>query len=175
MLKSIILTLYISMLSILMYLILHPNLSMIQSMILLIFFTLSTCISISLFYTYSLYSLLIFLMIIGGLMILFMLFLSLISNQYMSSKKNMFLFSLWMSMILMLFIYKYTSFNMNLSWFNLSIQFLSSNYSFLNMNLLMEFPFNIYIIILMFFLLFSLILITKICISNSKPLRMIKK
>nr|QNV12087.1 NADH dehydrogenase subunit 6 [Vespa crabro] len=173
MLKSLIYIFYLFMLLILIYFILHPNLSVIQSMILLMLFTISTSISLSIQYTFSLYSFLIFLMIIGGLMILFMMFLSLISNQYMNSKwKTFILPSIFISSLMFLF-YKLSTLNINM--INLSIKFNKFNQSFMNINQLMEFPFNNYIIILMFFLLFNLILITKICIINSKPLRMIKK
>nr|YP_009388869.2 NADH dehydrogenase subunit 6 [Vespa velutina]AQT19237.1 NADH dehydrogenase subunit 6 [Vespa velutina nigrithorax]BAX73960.2 NADH dehydrogenase subunit 6 [Vespa velutina]BBC27618.1 NADH dehydrogenase subunit 6 [Vespa velutina]BBC27631.1 NADH dehydrogenase subunit 6 [Vespa velutina]BBC44292.1 NADH dehydrogenase subunit 6 [Vespa velutina] len=175
MLESLIYLPYFLMLLILMLLILHPNLSIIQSMMFLLTFTISTCISISLHFTLSLYSFLIFLMIIGGLMILFMMFLSLISNQYNHSKWKKLLLPL--TIILIIFIILLNKFSLiNLNPIpNLSIKDPSINFYFMNLNQMMEFPFNIFIILLMFLLLFFLILITKICIINSKPLRMIKK
>nr|AIE42625.1 NADH dehydrogenase subunit 6 [Vespa bicolor] len=175
MLKSFIFLPYFLMLLILMTFIIHPNLSIIQSMIFLMMFTISTCISISLHFTLSLYSFLIFLMIIGGLMVLFMMFLSLISNQYTHSKWKKLILPLIIIMpIFMIMMNKFSLINLNPLPY-LSVKYSLINFYFMNLNQLMEFPLNTFIITLMFFLLFNLILITKICIINSKPLRMIKK
>nr|QHF17723.1 NADH dehydrogenase subunit 6 [Vespa basalis] len=173
MMKSIINLFCILMLWIMLFMIINPNLSVIQTMILLILFTVTVCLSINLYYTFSLYSFLIFLMIIGGLLILFMMFISLISNQYNHFKFKYMAISMLISITLSTLLYKYSLMNTNL--INLSMKSMSINSFFMNLNQLMSFPFNIYIISLMCFLLFYLILITKICIINSKPLRMIKK
>ncbi|YP_009915670.1 NADH dehydrogenase subunit 6 (mitochondrion) [Vespa mandarinia] len=178
MLKSMTNSFCFLMLLILLYFILHPQLSIIQSMTLLMLFTVYTCLSLSAFFTFSLYSFLIFLMIIGGLMILFMMFLSLISNQYMPSKwKSLFLpMSIILPLLIMTIISQEPSLmNLNMNYINMSVNYLFNNSSFLNLNMLLNLPFNFYVIALMFFLLFSLILITKICLINSKPLRTIKK
>nr|AKG64617.1 NADH dehydrogenase subunit 6 [Vespa mandarinia] len=178
MLKSMTNSFCFLMLLILLYFILHPQLSIIQSMTLLMLFTVYACLSLSAFFTFSLYSFLIFLMIIGGLMILFMMFLSLISNQYMPSKwKSLFLpMSIILPLLIMTIISQEPSLmNLNMNYINMSINYLFNNSSFLNLNMLLNLPFNFYVIALMFFLLFSLILITKICLINSKPLRTIKK
>nr|YP_009731377.1 NADH dehydrogenase subunit 6 [Vespa simillima simillima]QHQ97685.1 NADH dehydrogenase subunit 6 [Vespa simillima simillima] len=175
MLKSFIYLPYFSMLLILLVFILSPNLSIIQSMIFLMMFTISTCLSISFQFTLSLYSFLIFLMIVGGLMVLFMMFLSLISNQYTHSEwKKIILPLIIITPIFMFMLSKFSLANL-ISSSHLSTKYTLINFYYMNLNQLLEFPFNTFIITLMFFLLFNLILITKICIINSKPLRMIKK
>lgn len=163
-------------------LIFKSNLSIIQTILSLIFFTISATLIISNYSTWSIYSFLIFLIIIGGLIILFILFIRLISNQYQYSLswKNLFIFIIY---TILFFALKLIDFRFN---FNFLDQYYLENYfdlsfknkkfyAWINVNKLLNYSSNLFIIILIIFLLIILFSITKICLSNIKPLRSSKK
>nr|WKK30246.1 NADH dehydrogenase subunit 6 [Ancistrocerus dusmetiolus] len=159
-------------------LVIYPNLSILNFLICLIFFSLLISLNLTKFSMMTLMSYLTFLMMTGGVMILFTFFISLISNN-LSFKKSFFLmFSMIFFILLFLLIkfyllnsLKFNFFmNLNEEYLNYFKQFTLNN--FFNLNYLYNYPKNFMILMLIFFLLFSLILITKITLNNFKALRM---
>nr|QDH82220.1 NADH dehydrogenase subunit 6 [Parapolybia varia] len=146
------------------------ELSTILMMFLLIFYTLITSILMANLTAKTTYSFLMFLMIIGGLMILFMMFLSSISKE---EKIKNFNINNFMIMIFMIQIMIYPMFSI-LDFQNfceLKLTTIKNSYYFMSMNKLVSYPNNIYTILLMILLLIVLFMITKLCLINNKPLR----
>uniref|UniRef100_UPI0030FE0A34 NADH dehydrogenase subunit 6 n=1 Tax=Vespula orbata TaxID=2684586 RepID=UPI0030FE0A34 len=169
---------------IMIFMIFKSNMSITQTIIMLMIFTILITLILSNSSTWSIYSFLLFLMIISGLMILFMLFMSLISNQFMpmtNKKKMITLFILFSIM----FILKYLNFtqtnysllfnnHMFMNYTNISMKINNLN-SWMNINYLYNLPMNMFIILMIILLLIMLLAITKICLVNIKPLRSTKK
>nr|QNV11856.1 NADH dehydrogenase subunit 6 [Ancistrocerus parietum] len=166
------------MINILLSLVIYPNLSILNFLICLIFFSLMISLNLTKFSKMTLMSYLTFLMMTGGVMILFTFFISLISND--SSFKNLF-FSIFSMIFFILFLFltkfytlnslKFTFImNLNEEYLTYLKQFTLNN--FFNLNYLYNYPKNFMILMLIFFLLFSLIFITKITLNNFKALRM---
>nr|QDH82259.1 NADH dehydrogenase subunit 6 [Parapolybia tinctipennis] len=138
----------------------------------LILYTMITSMSMINLKSKTTYSFIMFLMIIGGLMILFMMFLSLISNEQSMIKlnKNNILFII---LIIMLMCKPITeNFYMNYL-IELKMNSLTDSFYFMNINKLINYPNNFYSILLMILLLLILLLVTKLCSMNNKPLRKI--
>nr|WKK30261.1 NADH dehydrogenase subunit 6 [Ancistrocerus trifasciatus]WKK30264.1 NADH dehydrogenase subunit 6 [Ancistrocerus trifasciatus] len=159
-------------------LVIYPNLSILNFLICLIFFSLLITLNLTKFSMMTLMSYLTFLMMTGGIMILFTFFISLISNN-LTFKKSFFLIFSMIFFILTIFSIKFYHLNslkfiffMNLNeeYLNFMKQFNLNN--FFNMNHLYNYPKNFMILMLITFLLFSLIFITKITMNNFKALRM---
>lgn len=140
------------------------------------------CINISLWKINYILSIFLFLIIIRGLLIIFLYFSSLISNEQSKIKPNIILiFTLLIYLIntiililqsysynlLFIFIYKY-KFHENLSTYQ------SNKFTFNNILNLYEYPINNITILSIFYLLFSLFIIIKICSSKFSSLRKIK-
>lgn len=140
------------------------------------------CINISLWKINYILSIFLFLIIIRGLLIIFLYFSSLISNEQSKIKPNIILiFTLLIYLIntiililqsysynlLSIFIYKY-KFHENLSIYQFN------KFTFNNILNLYEYPINNITILSIFYLLFSLFIIIKICSSKFSSLRKIK-
>lgn len=135
------------------------------------------CLNISLWKPNYILSIFLFLIIISGLLIIFLYFSRLISNVQFKFKINLFiifsfliniiiLFYLLKSNFLNLFIYKY-KFHENFPIFH--INKITFNY-ILN---LYEYPISNLTALSIFYLLFALFIIIKICSSKHLPLRKI--
>nr|WKK30236.1 NADH dehydrogenase subunit 6 [Ancistrocerus antilope] len=169
---------WIFMFNILLTLIIYPNLSIMTFLICLIFFSLLIALNLTKFSMMNLMSYLTFLMMTGGIMILFTFFISLISNNLMFKKSFFIIFNL-IFIILMIFFLKINSWNPNKFIFYLNMNEEYLNYwkqfnlnNFFNINSLYNYPKNLMTLMLIIFLLFSLIFITKISLNNFKALRM---
>lgn len=160
------------------YKIIHP---IIIGSILLIF-NLITTINISLFYNDNWFSFIAFLIIIGGIIILFLYFTRFIININTTLKINFFI-NINIKIILILIILLFLLFFMkkNLIWYN-NFNEIQSIYNLLNLNSLNKNFYVIYIyiynknlisIICILYLLLSLTLIVKIIFLNKFTLRKI--
>lgn len=182
---SISIFLWIYLFLIIFFIIFKSNLSIIQTIMILIKFTILISLIISNLSTWSIYSFLIFLIIIGGLIILFILFISLITNQLIFSinKKILLIY-----LIFFFFFISIKFFNSNyieihnilnqfnlINFLDLSLKNNNNKCIWININQLYNFPINLFIILIILFLLFILLIITKICLINIKPLRSTKK
>lgn len=154
--------------------ILHP----IYLIILLIFYSLITCFLMSMWRSNFIYSIIIFLIIISGILIIFLYFSSLISNEQNKISWRPYLLSnLILNFILLIFIYskKYSYIYPSLST-SLNISPLhNSNLTpqFLNIIKIFIYPNNYITLISIFYLLTSLFIIIKICSLKSSSLRKI--
>nr|WKK30238.1 NADH dehydrogenase subunit 6 [Ancistrocerus parietinus]WKK30241.1 NADH dehydrogenase subunit 6 [Ancistrocerus parietinus] len=169
---------WILMFSTLLTLVIYPNLSILNFLICLIFFSLLISLNLTKFSKLSLFSYLTFLMMTGGIMILFTFFISLISNNLVFKKSFFIIFNL-IFIILMIFLMKFNYWNsiklifymnINEEYLNFLKQFTLNN--FFNINNFYNYPKNLMIMMLIIFLLLSLIFITKISLNNFKSLRM---
>nr|QDH82285.1 NADH dehydrogenase subunit 6 [Parapolybia nodosa] len=139
-------------------------------MSLLIFYTTITSILMANLTSKTTYSFIMFLMIIGGLMILFMMFLSLISKEYKMNKFNPNNLMIMTIIILLMTPPMIEYLNMQ-SFSEIKLMTLKNSHYFMNINTLINYPNNMYLILLMMFLLIILFLVTKLCLINNKPLR----
>nr|QKK69269.1 NADH dehydrogenase subunit 6 [Anterhynchium aff. flavomarginatum HB]QKK69282.1 NADH dehydrogenase subunit 6 [Anterhynchium aff. flavomarginatum SC] len=165
-----------SMISMIIILIIYPYLSILMMLIMMIFYSLFIALNLTKFSSTSLMSYLTFLAFTGGIMILFTFFLSLISNTIIYNKFFiMYILITSISLfILLLFMWNKQfklihEFFMNLNYLPYINNFELNNFSKLNQ--LYSNPKNFLIIFIMIYLLFSLILLTKLISMNSKPMR----
>nr|YP_009735098.1 NADH dehydrogenase subunit 6 [Acropyga goeldii]QBG38579.1 NADH dehydrogenase subunit 6 [Acropyga goeldii] len=154
------------------------NLNPIMIMINLIIFSMMICMKISLWKPNFLYSIILFLIMISGMLIIFLYFSSLISNEQISHKFNLLLL---FNYIINFFVF--INLNYNIKFMNLELK----KFNFLdiysinkfnemnNQNILnfYMYPFNNLTIISMFYLLITLFSIIKICSIKSNTLRKI--
>nr|ARH54517.1 NADH dehydrogenase subunit 6 [Nosodendron fasciculare] len=119
------------------------------------------------------FSYILFLIMIGGMLILFIYMTSIASNEkFKFSNKLMFLY-LFKMMILIIIMIKINDFfmmnmnNKNFNMMNMNLQF----YYPLSMNKYLNFPSNIIMIMIIIYLFICLIAITKITNINFGPLR----
>lgn len=151
---------------------LHP----IIIIIFLLLYSCLICLNISIWKSNYIYSIILFLIIISGLLIIFLYFSSLISNEQIKFKFNNFLFYSFILNFLILITFilnsnyylliKYPYKEINLIN-NLNIKI------FQNILNLYEYPLNNLTIITIFYLLLSLFIIIKICSIKSLSLRKI--
>nr|YP_010334247.1 NADH dehydrogenase subunit 6 [Crematogaster matsumurai]UNH90056.1 NADH dehydrogenase subunit 6 [Crematogaster matsumurai] len=154
--------------------ILHP----IYLIILLMFYSLMTCFLMSMWSSNFMYSIMIFLIMISGILIIFLYFSSLISNEQNKISWSPYLLSnLLLNFIFLIFIYskKYTYMYPSMSTsLNLSPLYTSNlTPQFLNIMKIFIYPNNYMTLISMFYLLTSLFIIIKICSLKSSSLRKI--
>lgn len=136
------------------------------------------CINISLWKSNYLYSIILFLIIIRGLLIIFLYFSSLISNEQTNFKLNKFII---LSFIINFIIFLYLNFKLNLFYLLIKkYNFSESNYliklneiNFQNILHLYEYPLNNITIRSIFYLLISIFSIIKICSIKSISIRKI--
>nr|UYR45754.1 NADH dehydrogenase subunit 6 [Merostenus sp.] len=152
---------------------LHP---IIYGLILLCF-TLTSTLNMSLNLNNYWFSFITFLIIIGGLMIIFLYFTSFISNMKMSlnwsSLINLLIKNMLLFMFLMLFIFKFKFMYWSLKFNEInsinSIYLINLN----NFSFMFNYFKNFNTIICMIYLLMCLTLIVKLCIVNKHSLRKI--
>nr|AUT77310.1 NADH dehydrogenase subunit 6 [Polyrhachis dives] len=138
----------------------HP----IVIMIILLIYSLLICFNMSLWKSNFIFSIILFLMMISGLLIIFLYFSSLISNEQFNLKLNffsismmilnLFLFSHYFKFSIITYKYKFNEIN------SIMKTNLSNFYNILN---LYEYPLNNLTVLSMFYLLISLFSIIKIC------------
>nr|YP_010610704.1 NADH dehydrogenase subunit 6 [Luteuthis dentatus]WAP91472.1 NADH dehydrogenase subunit 6 [Luteuthis dentatus] len=124
------------------------------------------------FITYSWYGYMLFLVYIGGMLVMFMYVVSLIPNLIFLSLKMMMFFFFFFMCMLMVFLFTLYSY-MDLS----SMEFMYMNMNLMSMGnsglIMMEYNFFCYIL-LGVLLLFVLISVVKICYYCNGPLRVFK-
>nr|YP_009566980.1 NADH dehydrogenase subunit 6 [Cryptopone sauteri]QBB73603.1 NADH dehydrogenase subunit 6 [Cryptopone sauteri] len=149
------------------YKFIHP----INLMIFMIIFNLLIYFNLSIWKLNFIYSIMLFLIMISGLLMIFMYFSSLISNEQMKTIFNLKFISLILINQLMMFLFL---FNKNLFFF---IQFYQSNFDsnniinlnlnkFINIILIYSYPFNNFTLMNMFFILIAFLTIIKINSSS---------
>nr|QBG38542.1 NADH dehydrogenase subunit 6 [Acropyga acutiventris] len=155
------------------------NFSPIMILINLLIYSMMICIKISMWKPNFMYSIILFLIMISGLLIMFMYFSSLISNEQNNFILNKLLF---VNLTLNFLMFMSLNYNLNLMFNNMK------KFYFTEINTMMEInemnfqnilnlytpPFNNLTIIAMFYLLISLFSIIKICSTKSSTLRKIK-
>nr|YP_009735138.1 NADH dehydrogenase subunit 6 [Acropyga kinomurai]QBG38631.1 NADH dehydrogenase subunit 6 [Acropyga kinomurai] len=154
------------------------NFNPILTMLNMIFYCLIICMNISLWKSNFLYSIILFLIMVSGLLIIFLYFSSLISNEQFNFNLNKLLLTNFLMnfSIFMMLNYKLNFMNLMMKKFNmleinLIVKLNSTFYqNFINMY---EYPFNNMTIISMLYLLISLFSIIKICSIKSLMLRKI--
>lgn len=151
---------------------LHP----IIIIIIILTYSCLICLTISIWKSNYIYSIILFLIIIRGLLIIFLYFSRLISNEQIKFKFNNFLiysfiFNLFILLIGQINIIKFFPIKQNLIEIN-SINYLNIKI-FQNILNLYEYPLNNLTIITIFYLLLSLFIIIKICSVKSLSLRKI--
>nr|QHN89252.1 NADH dehydrogenase subunit 6 [Tapinoma melanocephalum] len=171
------LLLWIIILMILMNISLNLNAHPVFTMILIIIYSIMVNLNMSLWTLNFMYSIMLFLIMISGLLIIFLYFSSLISNEQMNIQWNkkiyssLFLNIMYMMIIFMLF----KLFINNLIYIsneNNSI-YKINNKLFENILNLYIYPFNMITIASMFFLLITMFIIIKMTNMKIKPLRKI--
>nr|AEV76944.1 NADH dehydrogenase subunit 6 [Camponotus vafer] len=152
----------------------HP----IMIMIIILIYSSLICLNMSLWKSNYILSIFLFLMMISGLLIIFLYFSSLISNVQFKLKPNLIAIFLFMiNSMFMFYIFKYNNTSIMLIYkykFHENNPLMLINKSTFNYILnLYEYPLNNLTILSMFYLLFSLFIIIKICSSKSISLRKI--
>lgn len=146
--------------------------------IIIILFILSCliCLNMSLWKSNYIYSIILFLIIIRGLLIIFLYFSSLISNEQINLKFNNFLlnsFTLNFLILLIFFINSIYLISINQNFSEINSLNLLNKKIFQNILNLYEYPVNNLTIITILYLLLSLFIIIKICSQKSLSLRKI--
>nr|YP_009734520.1 NADH dehydrogenase subunit 6 [Acropyga sauteri]QBG38683.1 NADH dehydrogenase subunit 6 [Acropyga sauteri] len=154
------------------------NSNPIMIMINLLMYSMMICIKISLWKSNFLYSIILFLIMISGLLIIFIYFSSLISNEKINFKFNKLLY---MNLIFNFIILIMLNYNLNFmsskqkkfNFYEINPIMKINEMNYQNILSLYEYPFNNLTIISMFYLLITLISIIKICSIKSMTLRKI--
>nr|AWN56229.1 NADH dehydrogenase subunit 6 [Dorymyrmex brunneus] len=151
----------------------HPMIPM----ILIILYSIMMSFYISLWKINFMYSIMMFMIMISGLLIIFLYFSSLISNEQMTLNPNKLLTLTFLLSFLTFFMNLYYSKNylfnlLNLSKENAPLMHINEK-MFSNILNLYTYPFNNITIICMLFLLMSLFTIIKMSSMKSKPMRKI--
>jgi len=152
--------------------ILHP----IIIIILLVLYNIITCIIIAKWAQNFIYSIILFLIIIRGLLIIFLYFSRLISNEQNNFNfKPLIIINFILNLIYISFYYLF-NFNKYPTFIfieNIHINYLNSNI-FQNIIHIYSYPFNNLTLICIFYLLITLLIIIKICSIKSSSLRKLK-
>nr|DAC76906.1 TPA_asm: NADH dehydrogenase subunit 6 [Pseudomyrmex elongatus] len=167
-------TLFILM-TIMMMIIMWNNFHPTHLIVILIIYSIFISLNLSMLKKSFMYSIMLFLIMISGILIIFLYFSSLISNEkiYMLNHKKL-MFMIMISVMIMLHTFK---FNKHMQPMNNSNEFKSlmtyQNNLFSNLEWIYLYPFNSLSILCMMFLLLSMFTIIKIISSKSHPLRKI--
>lgn len=144
--------------------------------IILLIYTCIICLKISIWKSNFIYSIILFLIIIRGLLIIFLYFSRLISNEQINFKINKYLlYSFILNLIILLiFIYNNNFYLIiKFNFIEINSTFKLNNKIFQNILNLYTYPLNNLTIITIFYLLLSLFIIIKICSFKSISLRKI--
>lgn len=132
------------------------------------------CLNISIWRTNFIYSIIIFLIIIRGLLIIFLYFSRLISNEQITLQRNKLLISIIILNLFYIF-YKIITNSNRLVYLNKEKNSINSinEKIFNNILNIYNYPFNNISILSIIYLLITLFIIIKITSLNSKPIRKI--
>jgi len=152
------------------------NLHPIFIVILLVLYRIITCFILSKWAQNLIYSIILFLIIIRGLLIIFLYFSRLISNEQNNFNiKPLIIINFTINLIFISFYYL-TNFNkypIHIFIENIQINYLNTNL-FHNIIYLYSYPFNNLTLICIFYLLLTLLIIIKICSIKTLALRKLK-
>lgn len=154
----------------------NNNLHPITLIIFLLIYTSLTCLIISIWKDNFIFSIIMFLIIIRGLLIIFLYFSSLISNEQFKFSINFFsLTRIIFNIIILIYLSPLFLSNLSSSFTPLNSKplFNINQYLFFNITKIYLYPYNNLTIICMLFLLISLFLIIKICSIKTSSLRKI--
>nr|UHJ18875.1 NADH dehydrogenase subunit 6 [Psyttalia incisi] len=151
----------------------HPLLMVLM----LVFFTIIMCIKINYLFNNFWYSYILFLVMIGGLIILFMYFTSLINNQlfYFKKKKIMYMILKFLNLFVMymMFMFMKSLIYMDFELINLN-NYLKFTELDMFKNMFMDYTFDL-MIYMMLYLFLVMICSVMICTKVMIPLRQINK
>jgi len=145
-------------------------------LIILILYRIITCLIISKWSQNFIYSIILFLIIIRGLLIIFLYFSSLISNEQNNLNfKPLIIVNFIINLIFLIFFYttKLNTYPIYTSIENIKITYLNINL-FQNIIYIYSYPFNNLTLICIFYLLITLLIIIKICSIKNSSLRKLK-
>lgn len=152
--------------------VIHPTIII----IIILLYSCLICLKISIWKSNYIYSIILFLIIIRGLLIIFLYFSRLISNEQITFKFNKFLISSFIVnffIILSLIINSFHLLPIKQNFIEITSIYTLNKKNFQNILNLYEYPLNNLTIITIIYLLLSLFIIIKICSSKSLPLRKI--
>lgn len=137
--------------------------------------TLFICLLISLWQSNPIYSILLFLVIIRGLLIIFLYFSSLITNVQNKFSVNFFLLINFIINLIIFFYLRFTNIILKSIplYPYLEIKFLSAQNIFKNLFIIYSYPFNNFTFLCIFFLLIAIFIIIKLCVIKTSSLRKI--
>nr|YP_010872846.1 NADH dehydrogenase subunit 6 [Pheidole fervens]WGV34040.1 NADH dehydrogenase subunit 6 [Pheidole fervens] len=149
----------------------HP----IFTLILIMIYSMIICIMMSHWSNNFLYSIMLFLIIISGMLIMFLYFSSLISNNPSKFKLNLpllinFFFNIIIFLLMIKYFFKYPTYNFN-ETFNI---LLLNNNLFNNIIHIFSHPHSNITMICILYLMLTLVTIIKICSMKSMTLRKLK-
>nr|ALZ49976.1 NADH dehydrogenase subunit 6 [Camponotus atrox] len=151
----------------------HP----IMIMIMLLIYSSLICLNMCLWKSNYILSIFLFLMMISGLLIIFLYFSSLISNEQFKLKINFYLMILFLiNMIFSYYLMKFNPLNLFIYKYKFHENYPMSYINKMNFNNILnlyEYPLNNLTTLSMFYLLFSLFCIIKICSLKYMSLRKI--
>lgn len=161
----------ITIILIILYIIIINYIHPIYLLILIIIYSIIICLTISTWSYNFIYSIILFLIIIRGILIIFLYFSRLISNDQTKFTINTPLICrFFINIIIFLFITKYFNYPIYNSNETL-ILFLSNNNTFNNIIHIFSYPYRNITIICILYLLFTLFTIIKICSIKTATLR----
>jgi len=153
------------------------NLHPIFIVILLVLYRIITCLIISKWTQNLIYPIILFLIIIRGLLIIFLYFSRLISNEQnnFNFKPLTLIINFTLNLIFISFYYLTNSIKhpLHISLENIQINYLNINL-FQNIMYVYSYPFNNLTLICIFYLLITLLIIIKICSIKNSSLRKLK-
>nr|YP_010276200.1 NADH dehydrogenase subunit 6 [Aphaenogaster japonica]UHY39322.1 NADH dehydrogenase subunit 6 [Aphaenogaster japonica] len=164
----------------LIFILMTQNNNPVNLIIMLVIYTLSISMFMSLMTCKYIFSIILYLMMISGLLIIFLYFTSLINNEQNNWKNNYLLMTIFfMNMMTLWYL---TSHSKKISMYptilmtnpSLYITKINENNNFQTITYIYSYPFNIITILSILFLLLTLFIIIKICLLKMKPLRKIK-
>nr|AXS66296.1 NADH dehydrogenase subunit 6 [Staphylinoidea sp. 2 KM-2017] len=116
------------------------------------------------------FSYILFLIMIGGMLILFIYMTSVASNEKFKYSNNLFL--MFLMLISILFILFFNQDNIIINMMNMNLESLNNtNLINLNLNKYINFPFNLILLLLIIYLFITLIAVVKISDISLGPLR----
>nr|YP_010554695.1 NADH dehydrogenase subunit 6 [Hydropsyche simulata]UYO79328.1 NADH dehydrogenase subunit 6 [Hydropsyche simulata] len=164
MMKMSLLTLFLT-LTMLMYFIKNP----LNMGLLILSQTLIICFLMNFYLNYYWLSYILYLIMLGGILILFMYMCSIASNKIIQFNTNLFLYMILIFFITFMFIYKFKWINLNLLMIN-NHNFFFSNEMFSMSKIYNNYTYKI-TIMLIIYLFILLLMVTMFTNSNKGPLR----
>nr|YP_009480365.1 NADH dehydrogenase subunit 6 [Gasteruption parvicollarium]ALJ93748.1 NADH dehydrogenase subunit 6 [Gasteruption parvicollarium] len=142
--------------------------------------TIMYSIHLSLFMSSYWFSMIVFLMMIGGLLILFLYFTSISPNEFINFSKFTLISFLMKILLSMMIIYLINLFFINkfnlINMWKISNEFImnlikKNNYNFSSSNFIYNYPINKITMFIILYLFYTLFIINKLCLNMKKPMR----